>query len=366
MDKIQEINEFIRLNNIKTKLISTEYKGWRNKMDFQCSCGNSFKRTWGHFKRGQYLCLDCSGRRKITLKLISDFLKMSGSETIVIDNTEPQNRSSKIKLKCGKCGQEFYKSWDCMQTGNLVCKDCSYKIGGQKQRIGLEKAKNLFFKAGYELLEQEYIDNSVPMLCKCSNGHIVKISYNNFLQGKRCKCCHYEQMSKDRALKLETVISKIHNNGFTFVGSEQPFKNAESYVEYYCPNNHLVKTKAKYVMRQDKIPCKECFIESVSGENSIWWNESLSDEERAKRRDKDESKHFRKQVFIRDNFTCIKCGVEGGRLNAHHINSYNWDIENRANIDNGVTLCECCHREFHSRYGFGDNTKEQFEDWIGD
>lgn len=51
----------------------------------------------------------------------------------------------------------------------------------------------------------------------------------------------------------------------------------------------------------------------------------------------------------------------GGNLVAHHLNGYNWDVENRFNLDNGITLCEDCHIEFHRIYGFGNNTKKQFE-----
>ena len=49
----------------------------------------------------------------------------------------------------------------------------------------------------------------------------------------------------------------------------------------------------------------------------------------------------------------------------HHLDGYNWCIEKRTDETNGITLCENCHKNFHSIYGFGGNTKEQFEEWIG-
>ena len=71
-----------------------------------------------------------------------------------------------------------------------------------------------------------------------------------------------------------------------------------------------------------------------------------------------------KKVFIRDNYTCKHCGKRGkGNLNAHHLESYSDNEELRYNIDNGITLCEKCHKNFHKIYGYGNNTKEQFYEY---
>ncbi len=72
------------------------------------------------------------------------------------------------------------------------------------------------------------------------------------------------------------------------------------------------------------------------------------------------------EVFKRDNYTCQKCGIIGGRLVAHHIKPFNiifkennikslieafycnelWDL------DNGESLCVKCHKENHNKYGY--------------
>ena len=69
-------------------------------------------------------------------------------------------------------------------------------------------------------------------------------------------------------------------------------------------------------------------------------------------------------VYKRDDYTCQCCGKRGGDLVAHHLNSYNWDKEHRIDVNNGITLCEQCHRDFHIKYGMGNNTKEQYIEFI--
>jgi hypothetical protein len=63
------------------------------------------------------------------------------------------------------------------------------------------------------------------------------------------------------------------------------------------------------------------------------------------------AKDWRVSVFERDSYTCQKCGQIGGKLNAHHIVQFAVSKESRADISNGITLCEKCHREVHKLLG---------------
>jgi 5-methylcytosine-specific restriction endonuclease McrA len=70
---------------------------------------------------------------------------------------------------------------------------------------------------------------------------------------------------------------------------------------------------------------------------------------------------WRINVWKRDRFTCQKCLNIGKNLNAHHIKSWSENIDERYNVDNGVTLCKDCHKELHKEYGQKTNKIQLLE-----
>ena len=75
-----------------------------------------------------------------------------------------------------------------------------------------------------------------------------------------------------------------------------------------------------------------------------------------------EGRICRKECLKRDNYRCVLCGSEED-LNVHHLSARNIDTENNYNLDNLVTLCKFHHTDFHIKYGFGNNTPDQFEEY---
>lgn len=64
-------------------------------------------------------------------------------------------------------------------------------------------------------------------------------------------------------------------------------------------------------------------------------------------------------VLKRDGHVCQACGVRGFVI-AHHKNAWMIFPEQRLDVANGVTACQKCHTDFHSKFGRGKNTEEQW------
>lgn len=69
---------------------------------------------------------------------------------------------------------------------------------------------------------------------------------------------------------------------------------------------------------------------------------------------------WRKEVFLRDDYTCQFCGKRGrGTIHADHIAPFALFPELRFSLDNGRTLCIDCHRKTPT-YGDLSNYKHVF------
>lgn len=65
------------------------------------------------------------------------------------------------------------------------------------------------------------------------------------------------------------------------------------------------------------------------------------------------------------NFQCFLTGTSDD-LQSHHLEGWSKSEEKRYDVSNGVCLAKPVHKQFHNIYGLGDNTTEQFEQFILD
>lgn len=138
--------------------------------------------------------------------------------------------------------------------------------------------------------------------------------------------------------------------------------------EFYLPKNKIKKTnycssKCYHISTIGKPSWNKGKRGLQSGEKSGNWKGGITPINKTIRNSID-FRLWREAVFARDNWTCQKTGIRGGRLHAHHIKNFAKYPELRFAIDNGITFSKETHREFHKKYGIKNNNDEQLEEFL--
>ena len=220
---------------------------------------------------------------------------------------------------------------------------------------------------GCKLLSTEYVDACTRLQIRCACGEIFEVSFDKFRSRdkRQCNKCGDNIIKgklKTPYQEVKEFIEGEEGNGCKLLSTE--YVNNSTKLQIQCACGEIFEKSFQNFKQRNQRRCAKCGLLLNIGENNHRYNPNLTDEERELKRCIPNYKEFTEQVYERDNYTCQCCGKKGGRLNVHHVNSYNWDKKHRTDTDNGITLCKDCHKEFHSIYGYGNNTIEQFREFL--
>ena len=210
----------------------------------------------------------------------------------------------------------------------------------------------------------KYINTNTPLLCRCKiDGHEWSPRPKHLLSKHGCPVCGMKINSRQRTKTNDEFIKEFE--------SKYPESNIE-FLSEYIGTNEYINCKCKIDGHEWKVTahnllrgrnCPECHRRKFCGDTNPRWNPNITDEERKTGRNYKDYKDWRDSVFQRDNYTFQITGKQG-KIVAHHIYSYDKHRELRLDIDNGITVLEEIHLQFHSLYGYGNNTFEQWNEFI--
>ena len=233
-------------------------------------------------------------------------------------------------------------------------------------KIKQRKFRNLInkkFGRWTVIKKAETIKHKTMWLCKCSCGTEKKVYVYNLITGKTISCgCKQKEiignLNKGKSLSKETKrkISLVKKEKYS--GKNHPRYG----IELTSETKNKISDSLKIKYKED--PYLWANRPKLFGEDNPNWNPNLTDKDRQHTRKYLDYILWRKKVYERDGYTCQLCTNNiGGNLTAHHIESYSSNKKLRTKVSNGVTLCEKCHKKFHSFYGYGNNIKKQFEEF---
>lgn len=217
----------------------------------------------------------------------------------------------------------------------------------------------------------EYKNTHTSTLIKCHCGNDWIVSITSLLSNtiRSCGCLSNRNLNyTDKIFGRLTVMCK--DDLLTQIKKRTIWKcqcscNNLEFVFVSTTSLKLGYTKSCGCLRKEVSAkqLREKLHPNQNGENNPAYQSKLTYEDRINRRCLKQNKWWIEEVFKRDNYTCQICLKRGGNLCSHHLDGYHWCKEKRFDINNGITLCDYHHKDFHLKYSNKFNTKNQFDEY---
>lgn len=247
---------------------------------------------------------------------------------------------------------------------------------GRRTPLTTDEIKARCEKIGLTYVDH-YIENKqtyVDVLCKCGKPINIQLrDITNYVKNNKirtCKECGKVRNNASKFISTEEIVSRCEKVELTYVSHYYDSKKTKTYVECLCKCGDTLKADLNDILQFGKkgkiYSCNKCGRKRTSekskgkpryycrGENHPNYNPNLTDEERSDRRSNLQYREWQQKVKEKAKFTCDICGDNrGGNLESHHLDGHNWCKDKRYDINNGVCLCDKCHKEFHVDFMHG-------------
>lgn len=343
------------------------------------------RKSYTSLRKG-HECKYCSAEKAAEkLKHSYEFVKQKfedrGYELL---ETEYKNNRIKLKYRCSKHPKKIQE----ITYANLAKGEgCTYCAN--KRPLNLEIINEEFKDRGYKLLSKEYKNNQsyLDYICHKHPEEIQSIQYINFYHGSGCKFCAIEKLRDLYKLDIDFVRNTLKDNGYIMLDNE--YFNCHQDIKFKCDKHLDIIQHASFDELRRGYGCKLCTLEKRSGKNHWNWQGGITP----------------LYSFLRNKLTCWKndslkeynnkCVISGQYSNTiHHLHSFNiilvevlnnlklplyeiiedYTDKELENITHecvklhykyglGICLLPEIHNKFHSIYGYGNNTLEQFEEF---
>lgn len=333
-----------------------------------CDQGHEYWTPWSSFKNQNVRCQKCANEKNGVLESqIKEYVESVGYQYLESEMKEVGTKGRKqryIHVVCDQ-GHEYWTMWSHFKNDESRCQKC---------RLSEDEIKQYVESVGYKYKSREIRtvgkdkNNITFIYVVCPEGHEFGTYWNNFKnKSYRCPKCSDNHLMSDEEIK-----EYVEHEGYKFLGAYLKSIGNQGrkirYIHVICPEGHEYETQL-HVFKNLGYRCNKCFHkkhgELMKGENHPNWNPNLTEEDRMDRRLIQGYKEFVQLVLKRDDYTCQCCGDRGhNNLVVHHLYAYNKYRELRTVVSNGITLCSECHNKYHSMYGKGNNTKEEFIEWL--
>lgn len=222
--------------------------------------------------------------------------------------------------------------------------------------------------------------NDLIVVDNCPNCNIERqIKLSSSRKNKLCLKCFHNTPDMIRAkknqvkFKSEQTKQRMKDNHWSKKGL-QPWNKGESNIYSESTLKSISNSMSDHMSslsesdKEDRYIKSSCTVRGISIKNFNGW----ATDESVRIRGSKVYKAWEQLILYRDNICQFPSCIERRKkeLVAHHKDGFNWCIDKRFDIDNGVLLCKYHHtvgpKAFHRKYGNGDNTEQQYNEWLLD
>lgn len=196
--------------------------------------------------------------RKTQEEFEKDVYNLVGDDYQVL--SEYKNNKEKVTFLHKTCGRTFEMApYNFLYSGQR-CSKCNSNFG----KITLDDVKEVATERGLECLEDQYINRSTKMKCRCLKCN--DIFYINFAdmkyKGNGCAKC-----AGNKKLTFEFVVSEFAKEGVTVLSSKEDYKNVHSnlLLKHECG----FKYRNNYNNFRNGQRCPRCSARNAAGGKSM-------------------------------------------------------------------------------------------------
>lgn len=302
------------------------------------------------------------------------------NDVFLVDVNDLQKSSNiRVDVMCDYCGNISSVRWadynrmksrnqhnqkDCCSKSecwNKKSKETCESKYGVDSILKVESVKEKIKETNLERYGAENVFASDVIKDKIKSTNLQKYGVENPLQNsdvkEKQKKTNIERYGSDNPFGSKAIQDKIRKTNMEKYGVEVPTQNPEI----------MAKAMNTCLERYGETSYGVIYSREHKKELSPTWKGGV--EYHRVERSTYEYRMWRKTVFDRDGYVCQCCGDKSHKghpvtLVAHHIKNWNDNPDDRYDVDNGITLCERCHLDFHSAYGKSNNTQEQIAEFI--
>lgn len=332
--------------------------------------------------------------KKFTIDYVKNYIQeISNGECELISN-EYINSSMPLDIQC-RCGEIFHKDFNHIKrkrTTRLQCEDCLKKELSEKYREPINDVVSYINSTGCEFISGEYINNNSLLYLKCRCGNYFHKSYGKFKSGQdRCQACGALSSAQSKIKYTADYVQNIVNKERGYNIDKDKYITSNVPVPCMCPKGHSFNLRFDWYLNGQS-GCRECQVANQQGENHPNWkggeNEVIDNLRKS-------IKEWKMNVMAYYGFKCAITGEYEENLAIHHLKSFSdiiYEISQKIDIPilrkiydyedindfyklkeevvkahrvlNGIVLKREIHNKFHDIYGRGNNTPEQFDEFL--